>query len=130
MAVGWRDLLSLISDIVGLLGIPVLIATTWTLFREIRKERAERKALKIVSEGCLEFLDSEHKIGINLVPMERVPIMPRPGDSVYLPGEGPEYGAGGYEVDRVTFFFSEALDVNQPSPAALSKVTAFVRKRR
>jgi hypothetical protein len=130
MALGWHDVLSVASDIIGLLGIPVLVVTTFGLFREIKKERAERKALKIVSEGCLEFLDSEHKIGINLVPVERVPLMPRPGDFVYLPGEGPKYGAGEYEVERVRFFFSEALDVDQPSPAALSKVTAYVRKKR
>ena len=53
MALGWHDVSSVASDIIGLLGIPVLVVTTFGLFREIKKERAERKALKIVSEGCL-----------------------------------------------------------------------------
>jgi len=129
MTLGWRDLLSLLADIVALLGIPVLVVTTARLVGEIKKERAERRALKIISEGCLEFLDSEHKVGINLVPFERVPLMPRPGDFVLLPGEGRRYGAGEYEVEQVKFIFLEASDVDQPCPAALSKVTAFVRRR-
>ena len=129
MEFAWRGLISLLADFVGLLGIPTLLVTTWRFYQELREERRERKAFKVVSEGCLEFYDSERRVGINLVPFEKVPVMPRPGDFILLPGEGSQYGAGEYEVERVGFTFWEAPEVDQPSPAALSKVTAYIRRR-
>jgi hypothetical protein len=126
MVIAFR-VLSVLADIAGALGIPVLAYATCRLYKELQKERAERKTLRPVSAGCLEFFDSERRVGVNLVPLERVPLMPRPGDFVLLPGEGVQYGAGEYEVERVGFIFEEAEDVDQPCPAALSKVTAYVR---
>jgi hypothetical protein len=123
--------LARLADVVAILGIPVLAWTTVQLAGEIQRERAERKVIKSVSQGCLEFCDCNHKVGVNLVPLEKMGAFPRPGDRVLLPGEtdeGKNYGGGEYEVERIAFIFSEAPEVDQPCPAVPSKVIAYVRK--
>lgn len=83
-----------------------------------------------MSHGCLEFADSQ--VAINLVPLELVKVMPRPGDTVLLPGEyqdGHSLGGGVYEVERVSFTFYDAPEIDQPCPAKPSKVIAHVRKK-
>jgi hypothetical protein len=126
----WPDPISLAADVVTFVGVPVLGWTMYKIWAELRRERAERKAFKSVSQDCLEFSDDQ--VGINLVPFERVAAFPRPGDIVILPGEtrdGVNLGAGVYEVDRVSFTFLEAPEIDQPCPAVPSKVIAHVRKR-
>lgn len=120
------DPISLVADIVTIIGIPVLAVTTGKLYQEYSKSRE----IKNVSQDCLEF--NEKGTGINLVPLERVAAFPRPGDIVFLPGEtheGKNYGGGEYEVERVAFTFNEAPEIDQPCPAVPSKVVASVRKR-
>ena len=98
--------------------------------RNLYKEYLKSKEIKNVSQDCLEF--TEQKVGINLVPLERVAAFPRPGDTVFLPGEtheGKNYGGGEYEVERVAFSFHEAPEIDQPCPAVPAKVVACVRKR-
>jgi hypothetical protein len=122
----WPDPISLVADVVTVIGIPVLIATTYTLYREYRKSRE----IKNVSQDCLEFND--RNTGINLVPLEKAAAFPRPGDIVFLPGEthdGKNYGGGEYEVERIAFTFHEAPEIDQPCPAVPSKVVAYVRRR-
>jgi len=127
----WLDVVGRLGDFVTILGVPLLAAGTWQLVREIRRERAERKAVKIVSQDCLEFYDSEQKVGVNLVPLERVRAFPSPGDRVFFPGEtheGKNFGGGEYEVEKIVFTFFEAPEVDQPCPAVPSKVIAYVHK--
>lgn len=126
MLFAWPDPISLVADIVTIIGIPVLAVTTGKLYQEYSKSRE----IKNVSQDCLEF--NEKGTGINLVPLDRVAAFPRPGDIVFLPGEtheGKNYGGGEYEVERVAFTFNEAPEINQPCPAVPSKVVASVRKR-
>jgi hypothetical protein len=130
MSFQWPDPISLAADVVTFVGVPVLGWSVYKIWQELRRERAERNAFKSVSQDCLEF--SEDHVGINLVPFERVAAFPRPGDIVILPGEthdGVNVGAGEYEVDRVSFTFLEAPEIDQPCPAVPSKVIARVRKR-
>jgi len=124
------DPISLVADAVTFVGIPALACSTYQLWQGLRRERAERKAFRSVSQGCLEF--SDEKVGINLVPLETVAALPRPGDIVFLPGEtraGENRGEGVYEVEKVSFTFLEAPEIDQPCPAVPSKVVAHVRKR-
>jgi len=117
---------------VTILGVPLLATGIWQLVREMRRERAERKVLKITSQDCLEFNDRQQRVAINLVPLERITAVPRPGDVVFLPGEthkGVNYGGGEYEVERIAFTFFEAPEVGQPCPAVPFKVVAYVHKR-
>lgn len=126
MLFAWPDPISLVADIVTIIGIPVLAVTTGKLYQEYSKSRE----IKNVSQDCLEF--NEKGTGINLVPLDRVAAFPRAGDIVFLPGEtheGKNYGGGEYEVERVAFTFNEAPEIDQPCPAVPSKVVASVRKR-
>lgn len=137
MGFNWPDPISLTADLVTIVGLPTLIWSTTRLWLDFRKERAagiarraEEERRQIVSVGCLQF--SDERAGINLVPLEKVNAIPRPGDLVFLPGEtqdGKNYGGGEYEVERVSFTFLEAPEIDQPCPAVPSKVIAHVRKR-
>jgi hypothetical protein len=137
MGFNWPDPISLTADVVTIVGLPTLIISTIRLLLDFRNERAaavarraEEERRQIVSVGCLQF--SDERAGINLVPLEKVNAIPRPGDLVFLPGEtqdGKNYGGGEYEVERVSFTFLEAPEIDQPSPAVPSKVIAHVRKK-
>ena len=133
MLIPWPDpIVGRVADLVTILGVPVLAYGTWQLFREIRQERAARKEVKSVSHGCLEFNDLDAGVGVNLVPLEAITGVPRPGDLVFLPGErhdGVTYGVGEYEVQRVAFSYYEAPEVDQPCPATPSKVIVYVKRR-
>lgn len=132
MAFTWPDPIGFVADIISILGVPVLAAATWALYSEFRKERAERKMFKNVSQDCIEFYDTGKKVAINLVPLDRVAAFPRPGDFVMLPGEthgGKNLGGGEYEVEKISFSYFEAPEIDQPCPALPSKVVAYVRRR-
>ncbi len=122
----WKDAIDFIADGIAIVGIPSLAVTTFRFYREYVKSRE----VKNVSQYCLEF--SERRVGINLVPLERVAAFPRPGDTVFLPGEtqdGKNFGGGEYEVEQVAFTYHEAPEIDQPCPAVPSKVIATVRRR-
>jgi hypothetical protein len=134
-----RDAISLLVDVIALVGVPTLAWNTWKLRKDFRKDRAEEaerrteaKHQEIVSQGCLEFLDTGEKVAINLVALKKVTGLPRPGDLVMLPGETHNrqtLGAGEYEVERVSFGFQEAPEVtDQPCPAVPSKIIVYVRR--
>ena len=129
MTVPWLDIVGHVADLVTILGVFVLAVGTWKLFKEVRLERAERKKERIVSEDCLEFYDLAQRVAVNLVPLKAVGFMPRPGDFVSLPGEGREYGAGEYEVEKILFSYREAPDIDQPCPAVPTKVIAYVHRK-
>jgi hypothetical protein len=137
MSFQWPDPISLVADAVTIVGLPALVWSTWKLWGEFQAEkraavlhRAEEERRQTVSVGCLQF--SEGRTGINLVPLEEISVFPRPGDFVFLPGEtreGRNWGSGEYEVERVSFTFLEAPEIDQPCPAVPSKVIAHVRRR-
>ena len=123
-------IVSRIADAFAILGVPALWITTLRFYREFRRDQADRREIKSVSQDCLEF--SDDKQAINLVPLESITFMPRPGDTVYLPGETHDrinYGGGLYEVERVSFTYFDAPEVDQPCPAKPRKVIAHVRKK-
>jgi len=127
----WLDWFSFAADVVTFVGIPTLAYTTWNFYQQFKKESAERKVVKIVGEGCLEFYDLQQKVVINVVPLNKLPFPPRAGDRVFLPGEtqgGTRYGLGEYEVETVSYLFQEAPDIDQPCPAVPDKVMVHVRR--
>ena len=121
----WPDLLSLVTNIVTLIGIPSL----WYANRELWKQYREARRIKIVSENCLEFLAPGR--AINLVRLDGLPVLPRMGDMVYLPAEdGGEFDSGSYRVQKLEYFFVRPAEeqCTQPAEAVLGKVVAKVER--
>jgi hypothetical protein len=132
MTFPWLDSVGHVADFVTIIGVPALAWSTYQLWGELRRQREERKAIKTVSQDCLEFSDLHQRVAINLVPLDRVTVIPRPGDFVFLPGEthdGKIFGRGDYEVEKISFGYAEAPEIDQPCPAVPYKVVAFVKKR-
>jgi hypothetical protein len=140
IAFTWPDPISLAADVITIVGLPLLVVGAIKLFRDLRKDRVEEIRQKIeashreiVSQGCVEFYDTGSGAAINLVPFETRASLPRPGDFVMLPGEthdGQSFGAGEYEVEKVSFSFQEAPEItDQPCPAVPSKIIVYVHRR-
>jgi hypothetical protein len=128
MALRW---LNLIAEIVTIIGVPVLVVSMFKLYREYQRDRAGRRTIQGVREDCVEFYDRQENVVVNLIPSEMIRVLPRPGDFVFLPGEtreGVNLAAAEYEVEKVSFDFREAPEVDQPCPAAPAKVVAYVRR--
>ena len=124
----WPDPISFVADIVAIVGIPVLIYSTKSLYKDLKKTREPQS----VSHGCLEFARADNKNGINLVPLSEVTAIPRVGDVVLLPGEYDDlknYGGGVYKVESVVFSYlpADPKEVGQPCPALESKITINVQ---
>lgn len=139
----WPDPISLVADIFTLLGVPALTWSTWRLWRDFKKQKAEatqRRAedaqRKFEAEfklhyhqESIQFYDTHQRVGLNVVPFEKGGPLPRPGDSVYLPGETHD-GLHEYEVEKVKFVFEEATEIkDQPSPAVLTKILVDVHRK-
>jgi hypothetical protein len=72
MSFAWPDPISLVADVVTIVGVPVLAVSTWKLYQDAK----EARELKGVGEDCLNFYDVTAKCGINLVPIKDFPIIP------------------------------------------------------
>jgi hypothetical protein len=125
----WPDPISCIADLVTLVGIPTLAYSTRKLYRDAKKARVPQS----VSHECLEFYDVDDKVGVNLVPLTEITAIPRPGDTVLLPGEThgfENWGGGSYKVQSVVFIYIEDYDgeVDQPCAALTSKISVSVQK--
>lgn len=127
MSFTWPDPISLVADVVTFIGIPVLVYSTWSLYRQFEKDRQP----KGVSEDCVSFYDVNEKCAINLVPFKQLAVIPRAGDYVYLPGETDakrNYGGGKYEVVAVQFHYREDSKAHPFIPATTSAIEVMVRK--
>lgn len=107
------------------LGLPTMVATYYQAVRARRE--AERTRELIFSEDCLEFVNDNGDF-VNLVPLEQLHTVPKPGDVVLLPGHGLEAGAGPYRVERIEYIFAEEDPdcCKQPRQAKLTKAVAHV----
>ncbi len=121
----WLDCLSLVADIVALVGIP----SCWIQNRQLLKQYQEAHKTKIVSENCLEFLAPGR--AVNLVPLDNLVTLPRVGETVYLPAEpGAESERGLYRIESLDHFFVRPTEgeMTQPVQAVLGKVVARVTR--
>jgi len=72
MAFTWPDPISLAADAVTFVGIPTLAWSTWKLWQDRKRDRAEETARRIdathqeiVSQGCVDFEDTRERAAIN-----------------------------------------------------------------
>jgi hypothetical protein len=127
MSFSWPDPISLIADVITLVGIPTLAYSTRNLYKQAKKAGEPQS----VGHECLQFHDEDKEVGINLVLLETVTAIPRTGDRVFLPGQTLDFknfSGGLYEVLSVDFHYLEAPDeVDQPCPALPSGIVVNVR---
>jgi len=112
-----------------IVGLPTLIGTYYQAWKTRQESREARQGL-VYSENCLEFM-LEDGTTINLVPLETLHTLPKPGDIVLLPGrvhhmdEDPMHAA--YQVIRLEYIYARVENRHtQFGQARLAKAVAHV----
>lgn len=123
--------LSYLSNILAFLVVlPTMLATYYQAYKARQEARREREG-RLDSAHCLEFVAGDGTC-INLVPLETLHSMPKPGDVVMLPAhgvDGPgEFLPGAYLVESIEHFFAHVENCKdcRPNEARLSKTVAQV----
>ena len=112
------------------IGMPTTIGTFIQVLRTRREAREAREGL-VFSQNCLEFVTESGRV-VNVVPLETLHSLPKPGDVLLLPGGADlELMYQAYRVRRVEFVYSrvkERRDGKQtlPGQARLAKAVAHV----
>ena len=118
------------TSLVGFcLGVPTAIATYYQAWKT-RQEASQARAGLIYSKNCLEFVLQDGN-SVNLVPLETLHTLPKPGDIVFLPGSGAGAadvtGMGAYRVERIEHIYTHFEHKHyDPKQARLIKAVAHV----
>ncbi len=127
------DPAGLVSRFVSIIGfmiaLPMTIATYYQSFKARQEARLARETA-VHSLNCLEFVAGDGSC-INLVPLETLHSLPKPGDVVMLPGHGMgedgEFLPGAYLVETVEHIYSHVDGKgSRPQEARLTKAVAQV----
>jgi hypothetical protein len=90
------------------LGLPTAVATYYQAWKT-RQEASQARAGLLHSKNCLEFVLVDGS-SVNLVPLETLHTLPKPGDIVLLPGAGVGAtggtGMGAFRVDRIEHIYA------------------------
>ena len=110
-------------------GLPTLVGTYYQSFKARQEARREREGT-LHSLDCLEFISLDGEC-INLVPLETLHALPKPGDVVFLPGHGVgeavAFLSGAYLVDTVEHIYTRVdRKGSRPQEARLTKAVAQV----
>ncbi len=111
-------------------GLPATVGTFFQVLKTRREAREVRQGL-VYSANCLEFLKVDGTF-VNLVPLETLHSLPKPGDIVLLPGSGEAAGAeyGAYRVIRIEHIYAQVPQERRkdllPGQARLAKAVAHV----
>ncbi len=124
------DQLANTSSLIGFaIGLPTIAATYYQSWKA-RKEATDLREGLLYSEHCLEFVLDDGEV-INLVPLQTLHSLPKPGDLVLLPGSG---GTGpdallysAYRIERLEHLYTR-VDTPKalPRQARLAKAVAHV----
>ena len=123
-------LISRYSGIVGFaIALPMTIATYYQSFKARQEARQAREGAPH-SIDCLEFVAGDGSC-INLVPLDTLHSLPKPGDVVLLPGHGigedGEFLPGAYLVDTIEHIYTRIDGKgSRPLEARLTKAVAQV----
>jgi hypothetical protein len=106
-----------------------MVAAFYQMWKARQEARAMREG-RLHSANCLEFVAGDGSC-INLVPLETLHSLPKPGDVVLLPGHGVgghgEFLPGAYLVGAIEFIYAHADYKNcRPQEARLTKAVAQV----
>jgi hypothetical protein len=123
-------LISRYTSIIGFaIALPMTVATYYQSFKA-RQEAKQARDGTVQSLNCLEFVSGDGTC-INLVPLETLHTLPKPGDIVLLPGhgvgKGVEFLPGAYLVENVEHFYARVeMKGSRPQEARLTKAVAQV----
>lgn len=111
-------------------GMPTLIAAYYQSWKARQEARLAREGA-LHSMNCLEFVVDDGTC-INLVPLETLHSLPKPGDIVLLPGDGTGKGAdlhpSAYKIERIEHIYSRPdFRTKRPREARLTKAVAQVK---
>ena len=123
----------LLNAYLGILCSVVILPTVAATYYQAFKARQEAKAARegsLHSRNCLEFVTEEGNC-INLVPLETLHTLPKPGDVVLLPGDGivrdSRFPPGAYRVERIEHIYTPCeMKKKRPREARLTKAVAMV----
>jgi hypothetical protein len=112
-----------------LVGFPTIVGAYYQSWKARQEARLAREGA-LMSANCLEFV-VEDGTCVNLVPLETLHSLPKPGDIVLLPGDGTfDDGAlapGAYRIDRVEHIYTQPeVRGKRPREARLTKAVAQV----
>lgn len=123
-------LISRYASIVGFaVALPLTLAAYYQSFKARQEARLAREGAPH-SLNCLEFISNDGSC-INLVPLESLHSLPKPGDVVMLPGHGisddGEFLPGAYLVESVEHIYANVDSKDSlPLEARLTKAVAKV----
>jgi hypothetical protein len=125
-AAQWNAYLGILCSIVIL---PTVAATYYQSFKARQEAREARDGL-LHSKNCLEFVIADGSC-INLIPLETLHTLPKPGDIVLLPGDGigtdARFAPGAYRIERIEHIYTPAeIKRKPPREARLTKAVALV----
>ena len=124
--VQWNAYLGILCSLVIL---PTVAATYYQSFKARQEAKEAREGL-LHSKNCLEFVVADGSC-INLIPLETLHSLPKPGDVVLLPGDGvggdSRFVPGAYRIERIEHIYTPAeVKGKQPREARLTKAVALV----
>ncbi len=123
-------LASFLATVAGvLIGLPTVIAAYYQSWKGRQEAKAAREG-KLHSKNCLEFVTGDGSC-VNLVPLETLHSLPKPGDIVLLPGRGidhdGEFVPGAYLVAGIEHIYAHVeYKGSRPQEARLTKAVAQV----
>jgi hypothetical protein len=117
------------TSLIGfIIGLPTVIATYYQSFKARQEAQEARNGMH--SANCLEFV-GEAGDTVNLVPLETLHTLPKPGDVVLLPGDGigrdSRFIPGAYRIERIEHIYTPVtIRTMRPREARLTKAVALV----
>ena len=117
---------SLFSFVIGL---PTMIGAYYQSWKARQEARLAREGA-MASANCLEFVVDDGT-RVNLVPLETLHSLPKPGDIVLLPGDGvfgeDSLAPAAYRIDRIEHIYTQPdKKAKRPREARLTKAVAQV----
>jgi hypothetical protein len=111
------------------IGLPTMVGAYYQSWKTRQEARLAREGA-LQSANCLEFVMDDGTC-VNLVPLETLHSLPKPGDVVLLPGDGVFDGEalapGAYRIDRIEHIYTQPeKKAKRPREARLTKTVAQV----